>query len=85
MSVHLIAFDKQPGVYLVGVGEPWRRHSDKCVIKVTGTEATNKWHIGHLYAGTNAIIDDPVCGAQDIWDANSWMKRMLSKRSFSLE
>ena len=39
MSGRLIALDKQPDIFLVGVGETWRRLFDKIVLKVMVLDA----------------------------------------------
>ena len=41
ISDRLITLDKLPGVSLVGVGEIWQHIFAKCVLRVTGPEATN--------------------------------------------
>ena len=51
MSGHLIVLDKQPGVHPVDVGETWRQLFAKCVMKVTGTEATHACKYDNLCAG----------------------------------
>ena len=49
MSGQLIALDKLPVICLVGVGENWHQFFDKCMLKVTGTEANH------------ACKDDQLC------------------------
>ena len=63
MSGRLIALEKQPGVRPVGVGETWRRLFDKCVLRVTGPEATSVCQDDQLCAGLKAVID----GAAEDW------------------
>ena len=63
MSGRLIALDKQPVVRPVGVGETWRRLFDKCVLRVTGPEATSVCQDDQLCAGLKAVID----GAAEDW------------------
>ena len=41
MSDHLITLDKQTGALPVSVRETWIHLFSKCVVKVTGPEATN--------------------------------------------
>ena len=41
LSGLLFAFDKLPGVRLVGVGENWRRIFSKCMLMLMGPEATH--------------------------------------------
>ena len=64
----LIAFDKQPGVRPVGVGETRRSLFAKIVLKVTGPEATKECQDYQLCGGLKAGIDDAIHGVQYIWD-----------------
>ena len=66
-----IALNKQLGVRPVGVGETWRRIFAKCVLKVTGPEATNEYQDDQLCAILKAVIGVAAHGVQSIWDANS--------------
>ena len=64
----LIALDKQTGIFPVFVGETWRRLFAKCVLRVTGPEATSACQDDQLCAGLNAGIDGTVHGFQAILD-----------------
>ena len=70
MSVHLIALDKQPGVWSVVVGETWRSLFAKIVLRVTGPEATMSCQDEQLCAGLKAVIDGAVHVVQALWDEN---------------
>ena len=74
MSGQLIALDKQPGVYLVGVGETWWRLFSKIALKVTGPEATMVCQDDQLCAGLKAGIDGAVHGVQSLSDKNASTK-----------
>ena len=71
MSSRLLAFDKQPGVRPVGVGETWRRLFARIVLKVTGLEATMECQDDHICAGLKAGIDGVIHWVQALWDENS--------------
>ena len=71
MSDRLIALDKLPGVRPVGVRETWRRIFEKCVLKVTGYEATHTCRDDQLCTGSKAGIDGAVHGVIYIWEDNS--------------
>ena len=60
MSGRLIILDKLPGVRLMGVGETWRHLFSKCVLKVTGYEATYACKDEHICTGLKAVIDGAV-------------------------
>ena len=72
--VCLIVLDKQPGMYLVGVGETWHRLFANIVIKVMGPETTMACQDDQLCAGLKAGIDGEVHGVQAIWDENPTTK-----------
>ena len=71
ISGHLIALDKQPFVFPVGIGENWRFLFAKCVLDFTGTKATNACKDEHLCSRLKAGIDGAAHGFQDIWESNS--------------
>ena len=48
MSGRLTTLDKQPDVRPVRVGEKWRQIFDKCVMRVTGPEATSACQDDHI-------------------------------------
>ena len=60
ISGRLIALDKLPGVLQVRVGETWRLFFSKCVLKVTGPEATHTCKYDQLVVGLKAGIDRAV-------------------------
>ena len=68
MYGRLIVLEKRPGICPIGFGETWRRLFAKCVIMVTGPEATNVCQGDQLCSGLKAIIDRAVHIVQDIWD-----------------
>ena len=70
ISVRLIVLDKQPGVCPVGLGEMWRRLFTKCVLRVTGPEATSACNHDQIFDGLKMVIDGGVHGVQAIWDTN---------------
>ena len=70
MSVCLIALDKLPAVHPVLVGETCRRVFKKCVLEVTGPEATNAFQDDQLCDRIKVVIDGAVHGIQAIWGAN---------------
>ena len=71
MSDRLIAFKKRLDAHPVGVGGSWRHNFSKCVLRVTGTKATNACEDAHLCAGLKAGIDGAVHTVHAIWYANS--------------
>ena len=54
----------------VGVRETWRSLFEKCVLKVTGSEATNACQNDPLCSGLKAEIGGAVHKVRPIWDAN---------------
>ena len=71
ISGFLIVFDKNPGVHPIGVGETWRQRFAKCMLRVTGPEATNACQDDHICDRIKAVIDGTVHGVQSIWDTKS--------------
>ena len=57
MSGRLITLEKQPVVCPINVGETWRCLFAKCVLKVTGHEATNAYHDDQSCERLKAGID----------------------------
>ena len=49
----------------------------KCVLRVTGPEATNACQDDQSCDGLKASIDGSIHGVQDIWDATSSMENWL--------
>ena len=48
MSGCLIALDNLTGVRLVSFGETWHQRFEKCILKVTGSEATHACKNDHI-------------------------------------
>ena len=71
MSGRLIEIDKQTGICLVGVGETWRHLFAQCVLKITGTKATNAYQYNQICANLEAGIDGDIHDVQAIWGAKS--------------
>ena len=67
MLGRLNALDKQPGVFLVGVGGTWRHLFDKIVLNVTVPEATMACHNDQICAVIKAGIGGVVHRVQAIW------------------
>ena len=70
MSGRLIDPGKQPVVHPVGVGETLIHLFEQCMMKVTGTKATNTCQDEQLCSGLDDGIDDAVHRVQAIWYAN---------------
>jgi len=68
MACRLVALDKQPGVRPVGIGEIYRRLMAKCVLAVTGKQATAACGNLNLCAGTPAGIEGAVHAMVDSWE-----------------
>ena len=71
MSERLIAWNNLPGVRPLGVGETWRQIFEKCVLKVTGSEATNTCKDEQICTGLKEGIDGEVQRVIYIWKFNS--------------
>ena len=62
MSFYLVALDKSPGVFPVGIGDIIRHLLDKCVLMVIGNMATevygnlNLWY--KLGSGIEGAVND---------------------------
>ena len=67
MSGRMIALDELPVVHPLGAGETCRRIFAKCVLKITGSEATHACRDDQICAGLKAVINGLVHGAQSIW------------------
>ena len=68
ISGRLIALYKLLGVFPVVFRGNWWRIFAKCVLRVTGSEATNGCQDDQLCASLKAIIYGSIHGVQDIWD-----------------
>ena len=71
MSGHDITLDKQPGFHPSVIGETWRCLFAKCVLRVTGPEATSVCQGDQICSVHKAVIDGAVHGVQAIWDTKS--------------
>ena len=71
MSGRLIALEKKPGVPPVGIGETWRQLFAKCVMRVTGPEATRTCQYEQICDRLKSGIDGTVHRSQSIWDTKS--------------
>ena len=69
MACRLIALDKQPGVRPVGIGEIYRRLWAKCILKVTGMQATAACDNLNLCAGLPAGIEGAVHAVREVWES----------------
>ena len=87
MSVHLIAMYELPGVCPMGVGEMWHRLFAKCILKVTGSEATRACKDDQLCVVLKAVVNMAVEGVQSIWEANwtneNWGFNLLTQGTCS--
>ena len=85
MSGHLITLNKQPGVYLLGVGEMRRHLFAKCVLKVTGPEYTIVCQEDQIYSGLKAVIYGSVHEVKAIWDnkfsTEDWVFILMSAKN----
>ena len=66
----LIVLDKIPGVHPVGIGEKWHRIFEKCVLKVTVSEANHACRDDHICTRLKVGINRSVHGVKYIWKAN---------------
>jgi len=69
MAGRLVALDKQPGVRPVGIGEIYRRLMAKCVLAVTGRQATTACDNLNLCTGLQAGIEGAVHAMGNAWQA----------------
>ena len=67
ISSCMITLDKIPRVRTVGVGETWCRLFEKCVLKVTGYDATHACMDGHLCGVLKEVINWAVHKVKYIW------------------
>ena len=70
MPERLIAPDNHPGVFPVSVGETWWRLFSKCVLRTTGTKATNDCKDNLFFSGLKVGIDRAVHSLKYHWDDN---------------
>ena len=71
MSGRLIALDKQPGIIPVVVGETWLRMMVKCLLRVTGQEATAACGTAQLSGGVEAGIEGGIHAMRVLWEEHS--------------
>ena len=60
MSSRLVAFDKEPGVRPLGIGETLRRVIAKCVLSLEGAKATTACGTANLCSGLSGGIEGAV-------------------------
>ena len=79
----LVSLDKLNGVRRVGVGEKCYRLFAKCVLKVTGSNATHACRDDQICAILKEGIDGAVNGVQSIWEDNlteeNWVLYLLTR------
>ena len=74
MSECLIALEKNSGICLVGVREIWISLLDKCVLRVTGPEATSACQYCQICNGLKAGIYSTIHRIKAIWDTKLTME-----------
>ena len=75
----LLALDKLPGLRLVGVGETWFHLFAKCVLKVTGYDATHTCRDDQICSVLKEGIDGTINGVQYILEDNLTEKNWVFK------
>ena len=60
MINHLVAFDKEPGVYPLEISEILRRLISKCVLRAIGKQATAAFRTANFSAGLPAGIEATI-------------------------
>jgi len=70
MTGRLLALDKNPGVWPIGIGDTWRWVLAKCILQVAGPAATEACGVDQLCAGLSAGIEGAVHLMQHAWDVN---------------
>ena len=87
MLSHLIPLDQQLVFCPVEVGENWRCLFDKCVLRVTGPEATNACQDYQLCVRLKAVIYSAVYRVQAISETKPttkyWVFILLDEKTFS--
>ena len=68
MSGWLIALDKQPGIRTFGVGGPWKRMMEKCLLRVVGPEAKAACETTQLAGGLEAGIEGSIHTMRILWE-----------------
>ena len=68
MANMLMVLYKCPEVWLVGIGEIWRRLFAKCVLKVAGTEDKKVCGSHQLCTGFEAGIEGVVHAVRAMWN-----------------
>ena len=67
MSGQLIALYKNLGIRPVGIGETWIRLMEKCLIQVTGKEATSTCRMEQLARGVKVGIEGDIHSVRVLW------------------
>ena len=85
LSGRLISLDKIPRLRPVGIGETWFRLFDKCMLKVTGPEATHTCKDGHICERLKAVIYAELHEIQSMWGAKyakeNWVFLLLDTKN----
>ena len=76
LANRLMALDKCPCIWPIGIGEIWRRVPAKCVLKVAGAEAKDACGNAQLCTGLEVGIEGAVHAAQTLFaekaDKEKW-------------
>ena len=87
MYGHLIFLDKQPSVFLVSVGETWRRIFAKCALTITGPESNSMCQDYQICDRLKAVIDGEAHGVQSICGAKltteDWVFLLVDSKNLS--
>jgi hypothetical protein len=70
MAGRLVALDKCPGVWSIGVGETWWQAITKSVLLMTGKDVKVSCGIDQLCAGLESGIKGGIHAMQHVWDAH---------------
>ena len=88
VACRLLALDKLPGTRPIGIGEIWRRLMTKCLLAVTGYQATEAAGNYNLCAGLSSGIEGAIHAMQEKWCAarqTSGDEPLLDEASTSLD
>jgi hypothetical protein len=69
MACRLVALDKSPGVWPVGIDEVYRGLMTKCLLKVVGNQATDAAGNLNLCAGLSAGIEGAIHAVRQATEA----------------